>query len=90
LGTLEQRNVLLDGDRGKAIDHVYGVYFSENGMMLGDKYFDEDTNDFMIIDGIKYKGIPGYELIYKSISDDTIYTEDDKLTYKSILPNECS
>jgi len=27
-------------------------------MMLGDKYFDVDTNDFVIVDGIKYKDTP--------------------------------
>jgi len=32
-----------------------------------------DTNNFVIIDGVKYKGIPGlYELIFKRILDDTI------------------
>ena len=41
--------MLLGSDRKKAIDHVYGV-FSENGTMLGDKYFDVDTNDFVIVD----------------------------------------
>jgi len=40
----------------------------------------------VIVDGIKYKGTPGlYELIFKRIPDDTIYTENDKLAYKSIL-----
>jgi len=54
--------------------------------MLGDKYFDVNTNDFVIVDGVKYKGTPNlYELIFKRIPDNTIYTEDDKLTYKSIL-----
>ena len=40
----------------------------------------------MIVDGIKYKGTSGfYELIFKRIPDDTIYTEIDKLAYKGIL-----
>ena len=35
---------------------------------------------------MKYKGTRGlYKLIFKRISDDTIYTEDDKLAYKSVL-----
>ncbi|KYM94613.1 hypothetical protein ALC62_14755 [Cyphomyrmex costatus] len=88
LGPLGQKyvNMLLSGDREKAIDHVYGVYLNENGTMLGDKRFDVDTNDFVIIDGVKYKGTPGlYELIFKRIPDDAIYTENDKLAYKSIL-----
>ena len=59
---------------------------TENGTMLGNKQFDLDTNDFVIVDGAKYKGTPClYELIFKKIPDDTIYTENDKLAYKNIL-----
>ena len=77
--------MLLDGDKEKAIDHIYGVYLSENDTMFSDKYFDVDTNDF-VIDGVKYKDTSGlYELIFKRIPDDTIYTENDKLAYKGIL-----
>jgi len=43
-------------------------------------------SDFVIVDGVKYKGTPGlYELIFKRILDDIIYTENDKLAYKNIL-----
>ncbi|EGI70385.1 hypothetical protein G5I_00858 [Acromyrmex echinatior] len=49
--------MLLGSDREKAIDHVYD---SENGTMLGDKYFDVDTNDFAIVDGVKYKSTLGF------------------------------
>ena len=49
-------------------------------MILGDKYFNVDTNDFVSADGVKYKGTPDlYELIFKIIPDDIIYTENDKL-----------
>ena len=42
----------------------------------------------LIVDGIKYKGMPGlYELIFKRIPDDTIYAENDK-AYKSTVGNE--
>ena len=76
--------MLLDSDKEKAVDHIYGVYLSEN-TMFSDKYFDVDTNDF-VIDGVKYKDTSGlYELIFKRIPDDTIYTENDKLAYKGIL-----
>ena len=45
-----------------------------------------DTNDFVIVDKVKYKSTPGLcELIFKRIPDDTIYTENDKLACKSIL-----
>ena len=32
------------------------MYTSETGTMLCDKKFDLDTSDFVIIDGVKYKG----------------------------------
>jgi len=54
--------------------------------MLGNKLFDIDTDDSMIIDGVKYKDMSGlYELIFKRIPDSFIYTKNDKQTYKSIL-----
>jgi len=58
-------NMLLGNDREKAIDHVYGIYLSENYTMLDDKYFDVDTNDFVIVDRVKYIWL--YELIFKRI-----------------------
>ncbi|EFN61455.1 hypothetical protein EAG_02030 [Camponotus floridanus] len=80
-------DALLSGDERKnAIDHVYSVYFDENGMRLGNKRFDIDKDNSIIIDKVKYIGIPGlYELIFKRIPDDVIYTEDDVQKYKSIL-----
>jgi len=40
-------------------------------------------DDSMIIDGVKYKGMPGlYELIFKSILDDAVYTENNKQRIK--------
>jgi len=50
LGALGQKYVnymLLDGWTEK--DHVY-IYLSENGTMLGDKQFNVDTSDFVIVD----------------------------------------
>ncbi|KAL6445166.1 hypothetical protein ACFW04_002211 [Cataglyphis niger] len=56
------------------------------GMMFGNKRFDVDNADNIIIDGIRYAGTPGlYELIFKRIPDEVIYTDDDKQTYKSML-----
>ncbi|KYN35074.1 THAP domain-containing protein 9, partial [Trachymyrmex septentrionalis] len=80
-------NILLTGNETKnEIDFIYGVYFDENSMMLGNKKFDIDTDDTIIIDGVRNKGTPGlYELIFKKIPNDAIYTENDKQTYKHIL-----
>ena len=79
-------NTLLTGNARNEIDLVYGVYFDENGTMLGNKKFDVDTGDTIIIDEVRYKDTPGlYELIFKKIPNDAIYTENDKQTYKHIL-----
>jgi len=46
--------------------------YTSTRMVLGDKQFDLDTSDFVIVDGVKYKGTPGlHELIFKRIPDDT-------------------
>jgi len=47
----------------------------------------------IIIDGVRYSGTHDlYELIFKRILDDLLYTEDDMHKYKSILltTNDCS
>ncbi|XP_071579217.1 uncharacterized protein [Temnothorax nylanderi] len=88
LGLLSQKYVgaVLSGDHESGIDTVYGVYFSNDGMMLGNKRFDVDNADNIIIDGIRYAGTRGlYELIFKKFPNDEIYTEDDKQKYKSML-----
>ena len=54
--------------------------------MLGDKAFDIDKDDNIIIDGARYGGTPGFfELIFKRIPYDATYTNGDKQKYKSIL-----
>ncbi|XP_077258541.1 uncharacterized protein LOC143895361 [Temnothorax americanus] len=88
LGPMSQKYVVavLSGDQESGIDTVYGVYFSNDGMMLGNKRFDVDNADNIIIDDIRYAGTRGlYELIFKKIHNDKIYTEDDMQKYKSIL-----
>jgi hypothetical protein len=76
----------LSGDKKNRIDQVYGVYFNDEGTLLGDKRFDIDKNDNIIVDGVTYAGTPGlFELIFKRIPDDVIYTEEDKQKYKSLL-----
>ena len=45
--------------------------------MFSNKRFDVDDADNIIIDGIRYAGTPGlYELIFKRILFDLLYTED--------------
>jgi len=38
---------------------LYGVYFSDEGMMLGDKSIILHKNDNIIIDGKRYEGTLG-------------------------------
>jgi len=48
--------------------------------------FDVDDADNIIIDGVRYADTSGlYELIFKRIPDDLLYTEDDVNKYKSML-----
>ena len=86
MGPLGQKYVeaVLRGARDKEsdIDRVYGVYLHEDGLMFGNKRFDVDDADNIIIDA----GTSGlYELIFKRIPDDLLYTEDDINKYKSML-----
>ncbi|KAL6253481.1 hypothetical protein P5V15_015327 [Pogonomyrmex californicus] len=54
--------------------------------MPGDKRFDVVADDSMIVGDARYSGTSGlYELIFKRLPDDIMYTENDKQTYKSIL-----
>jgi len=89
LGSLGQKYIgdFLSGNgKEKIIDTVYGVRLDKDGMMLGNKKFDVDSSDNIIVDGVRYAGTPGlYELIFKRLPDDFIYTEDDLQKYKSIL-----
>jgi len=54
--------------------------------MFGNKRFEVDDADNIIIDGVRYVSTPDlYELIFKRIPDDLLYTEDDMNKYKSML-----
>ncbi|XP_077260890.1 uncharacterized protein LOC143896748 [Temnothorax americanus] len=88
LGPLSQKYIgaVLSGDEESGMDIAYGVKFTNDGMMLGNKRFDVNHTNNIIIDGIRYNGTCGlFELIFKKYPDDDIYTEDDMQTYKSIL-----
>ena len=66
------------------VDYVYGVYLHKDGLMFGNKLFDVDDADNIIIDGVRYVDTGLYELIFKRIPDHLLYTEND-LKYKSML-----
>ncbi|KYN11487.1 hypothetical protein ALC57_16358 [Trachymyrmex cornetzi] len=98
LGLLDPKYVeaVLRGaqDKVSSIDHVYGVYLYKDELMfgnkrwidVGNKRFDVYDTDNIIIDGVRYVSTPGlYKLIFKRISDDALYTEDDMHKYKSML-----
>ncbi|KYN06761.1 hypothetical protein ALC62_02279 [Cyphomyrmex costatus] len=87
-GPLGQRylKAVLSGKKAVNIDVVYGVYFSDEGMMLGDKRITLSKNDDKIIDGKRYYGTPGLcELIFMKFPNESICTDNDIQTYKSIL-----
>ncbi|XP_070529942.1 uncharacterized protein [Cardiocondyla obscurior] len=87
-GPLGQKylGAVLSGKKSINIDSVYGVYFNDNGTMIGNKRVDLDKNDNILIDGKKYPGTVGlYELIFMRFPDESSYTDTDKENYKSIL-----
>ncbi|KAL6254107.1 hypothetical protein P5V15_014727 [Pogonomyrmex californicus] len=87
LGPLERKYVGDDID--KMIDNMYDIYFDKSGTMLGDKKFDVDKNDSIIIDNVRYNGTSElyelyelyklyelyelYELIFKRLPDEAIF-----------------
>ncbi|KYN04509.1 hypothetical protein ALC62_04622 [Cyphomyrmex costatus] len=77
---------VLRGHNESGMDRVYGAYLDKDGLMLGNKRFDVDDADNIIIDGVRNAGTPGlYELIFKRLPDDTLHTEEDMREYKSML-----
>lgn len=86
LGPLGRKHVgaLLSND--KMTDNVYGVFYDRNRMMLGDKQFDVDKDDNIIINGVLHTGTPGlYELIFRRLPTEGSYTKKDLQTYRKIL-----
>ncbi|KYQ47055.1 hypothetical protein ALC60_13930 [Trachymyrmex zeteki] len=87
-GALKQKflKAVLSGKKAVNIDVVYGVYFSNEGTMLGDKRIALDKNENIIINGKRYEGTPGlYELIFMKFPNEDICTDNVMQIYKSIL-----
>jgi len=75
LGLLDQKYIeaILQRVRGKEndIDDVYGIYLHKDELMFGNKSFDMNEADNIIIDGVRYADTCDlYELIFKRILDD--------------------
>ena len=79
---------VLRGTRDKQksdVDYVYGVYLHKDELMFSNKHFDVDDVDNIIIDNVRYVSTPGlYELIFKRIPGDLLYTGNDMNKYKSM------
>ncbi|KYN45284.1 hypothetical protein ALC56_00290 [Trachymyrmex septentrionalis] len=87
-GPLGQKylKAVLSSKKAVNIDVVYGVYFSDERTMLGDKRITLHKNDDIIIDGKRYNRTPDlYELIFMKFPNESICMDDDVQTYKSIL-----
>jgi len=87
-GPLAQKYIraIMSVDKNRSMDYVYGVKFTSEGMMLGDKRFDVDKDDNIIIDGIKYTGTEDiYDLIFRKFPYHKKYNQDDLYKYQSIL-----
>jgi len=79
LQTSKGRDYSEGRDKQKSdVDYVYGVYLHKDGLMFGNKRFDVDDADNIIIDGVQYVGTPGlFELIFKRIPE-LLYMEDNE------------
>ncbi|XP_011684288.1 PREDICTED: uncharacterized protein LOC105447781 [Wasmannia auropunctata] len=80
-------DLFLGQDRKREIDHSNGIYFGDDGrLMLGDKQFDLEKDDAILVDNVRYRGTRGlYELIFMKKPDRQFITLPDNMTYKSII-----
>jgi len=79
LGPLSQKYIetilreTRDKEQKSDVDYVYGVYLHKDGLIFGNKHFDMDDADNIIINGVRYVGTPSlYELIFKRIPNDLL------------------
>ena len=87
-GPLGQKylKAVLSSKKAVNIDVVYGVYFSDERTMLGDKRITLHKNDDIIIDGKRYNRTPDlYELIFMKFPNESICINDDEQTYEKVF-----
>jgi len=85
---LDQKYVeaVLRGTRDKHksdVDYVYGVFLHKDGLMFGNKRFDVNNTDNIIIDDVR-RYTWSLRVIFKKIPNDLFYTKDMN-KYKSML-----
>ena len=76
------------GGNSRVIDHEYGPRYNSEGntLMVGDKVLEFDSDGAIVINETKYRPSEGlYELLFKRLPNDEVYTNDDLQAYKNIL-----
>lgn len=77
--------MMTDDSRKNTMDHVYGPRIENESLMVGDKIIQFTDTGEITIDGTNYKGTPGlYELLFKRVPKDGMYTQADLDAYKDI------
>lgn len=78
--------LMQDASNKKLIDYTYGPRFEGDTLMVGDKPLTFDSDGSIVLAGITYAPTEGlYELVFKRIPDDEMYSEEDLRAYKDIL-----
>ena len=88
--TQKYMKILLKDAGGKArtIDHEFGPRYDSQGntLMVGEKVLEFDPDGALLINNTRYEPTEGlYELLFKRLPDEEVYTDDDLQAYKSIL-----
>ena len=76
-------NALLEAFTKKNIDLTYGLYAQEGKFKIGDKFITIEDNN-IIINGIPFKGTPGFWELVTS-KDPKEYTDDDLEDYQKLI-----
>jgi hypothetical protein len=74
------------GGAKRTIDHTFGPRYENETLMVGNKTLKFDEDGSILVDDTRYKPSEGlYELLFKRIPDDQLYTDDDLNAYRNIL-----